>query len=154
MNIYEAIKKRKSVRSFQDKEVEQGKLDRIMEAVRLAPSASNRQEWRFIIVKEKEMRQKQNKQYVVRFKNDSDGDINFNDLIKGEISIHSNTIDDFGMTKAFENVKKEWGELFKPKNVKVADGQPITNLNEKPKKSVREMTSAERLALALELSKK
>jgi len=58
MNVYEAIKKRKSVRNYLDKEVEEEKLNRIMQAVRLAPSASNRQEWRFVIVKDKTMRKK------------------------------------------------------------------------------------------------
>ncbi len=58
MEVMEAIKKRRSVRGYQPKEVEQEKLDRILEAARLAPSASNRQEWRFVIVKDKTTRQK------------------------------------------------------------------------------------------------
>ena len=51
MDVMEAIKKRYSVRSYQDRAVETEKLDSILEAARLAPSASNRQEWRFIVVK-------------------------------------------------------------------------------------------------------
>lgn len=52
MNVFEAIQARYSVRSYQDKPVEQEKLDRILEAARLAPSAANRQEWRFVVVRD------------------------------------------------------------------------------------------------------
>lgn len=58
MNIAKAIQSRYSVRSYQDKAVEDQKLDAILEAGRMAPSASNRQEWRFIIVKDKHTREK------------------------------------------------------------------------------------------------
>lgn len=58
MDIFEAIKKRRSVRSYLDKPIEEEKLNAILEAGRLAPSASNRQEWRFIIVKDREVRKK------------------------------------------------------------------------------------------------
>ncbi len=56
--MYEAIEARKSVRSFLDKPVEEGKLQRILEAARLAPSARNLQEWRFIVVREPETRRR------------------------------------------------------------------------------------------------
>ena len=58
MDVMEAIKKRYSVRSYQDQAVEKEKLDSILEAARLAPSASNRQEWRFIVVRDKDIRQR------------------------------------------------------------------------------------------------
>lgn len=58
MELMEAIRKRYSVRKYQDKPVEEGKLEGILEAARLAPSASNRQEWRFIIVKDAGRRRK------------------------------------------------------------------------------------------------
>ena len=57
MNVYEAIEKRRSVRAYKKQPVEQEKLDRILEAARLAPSASNRQEWRFVVVRNAELRQ-------------------------------------------------------------------------------------------------
>ena len=57
MDVMEAIKKRYSVRSYQDHAVETDKLESILEAARLAPSASNRQEWRFIVVRDKNIRQ-------------------------------------------------------------------------------------------------
>ena len=52
MTTMEAIEQRFSVRSYLDREVEPDKLQRVMEAARLAPSASNRQEWRFVIVRD------------------------------------------------------------------------------------------------------
>lgn len=58
MDVYEAIRTRKSVRAFLDKEVPDETLNRVLEAARLAPSASNRQEWRFIIVRDAGMREK------------------------------------------------------------------------------------------------
>lgn len=54
----EAIKKRYSVRSYQDRAVETEKLESILEAARLAPSASNRQEWRFVVVRDRNIRQR------------------------------------------------------------------------------------------------
>ena len=58
MEVMEAIKTRRSIRSYQDKMIEDDKLHLILEAGRLAPSASNRQEWKFVVVKEKEARRK------------------------------------------------------------------------------------------------
>jgi len=58
MDVYQAIAARKSVRSFIDKEVPDETLFRILEAARLAPSARNFQEWRFIVVRDPTMRQK------------------------------------------------------------------------------------------------
>jgi nitroreductase len=57
MEILEAIRKRRSIRTYQNKEVEPAKLNRVLEAARLAPSASNRQEWRFVVVQIKNTRE-------------------------------------------------------------------------------------------------
>lgn len=51
MNLLELISSRRSVRQFMPKDVEQEKLDYMMECVRLAPSAVNFQPWKFLIVK-------------------------------------------------------------------------------------------------------
>ena len=56
MTVRQAIRARRSVRAYQDKPIEQEKLDRILEAARLAPSASNRQEWRFVVVRDPDKR--------------------------------------------------------------------------------------------------
>jgi nitroreductase len=50
MEVYEAIRARHSVRSYRDRAVEPAKLARVLEAARLAPSARNEQEWRFVVV--------------------------------------------------------------------------------------------------------
>ena len=56
--ILEVIKARYSVRSYLDKPVEKGKLERVIEAARLAPSAKNLQEWRLVVVTDKETRKR------------------------------------------------------------------------------------------------
>ncbi|MEM1559231.1 MAG: nitroreductase family protein [Candidatus Bathyarchaeia archaeon] len=50
MEVFEAIRTRRSIRTYEDKPVEEDKLLRILEAARLAPSAGNRQPWKFIII--------------------------------------------------------------------------------------------------------
>jgi nitroreductase len=50
MTVEEAIRTRKSVRQYLDKPVEKEKIKALLEAARLAPSASNRQEGRFVVV--------------------------------------------------------------------------------------------------------
>ncbi|NLM37888.1 MAG: nitroreductase [Firmicutes bacterium] len=52
MHVMEAIKERRSIRRFQDRPVEEKTLGQLLEAVRLAPSARNRQEWRFVVIKD------------------------------------------------------------------------------------------------------
>ncbi len=52
MDVYEAIRGRFSVRAYQDRPVEDEKLNRVLEAGRIAPSARNRQPWKFIVVRE------------------------------------------------------------------------------------------------------
>ena len=56
--ILEAIKKRQSVRSYKDKEIPEEILQKILEAGRLAPSANNKQHWKFIVVKDEDLRKK------------------------------------------------------------------------------------------------
>lgn len=56
MNLFEAIAKRRSVRAYQDKPVERAKLESVFNAVRMAPSARNAQEWRFVLVTDAETR--------------------------------------------------------------------------------------------------
>jgi nitroreductase len=58
MAVLDAIRKRYSCRSYQDKSIEQDKLDCILEAARLAPSARNTQDWRFVVVTDKAIKSK------------------------------------------------------------------------------------------------
>jgi nitroreductase len=50
MEFSELIRKRYSVRAYKSDPVEEDKLQQILEAVRLAPTASNRQPFQFIII--------------------------------------------------------------------------------------------------------
>lgn len=56
MNIYEVIEKRRSVRAYRDDPVSEESLKKILEAGRLAPSAHNAQEYKFVVVKDKKKR--------------------------------------------------------------------------------------------------
>ena len=58
MDVIDAIKARRSIRAYQDRSVEDEKLRAVLEAGRLAPSAGNFQDWKFIIVRDKEKRQR------------------------------------------------------------------------------------------------
>ncbi|PIR72344.1 MAG: nitroreductase [Candidatus Nealsonbacteria bacterium CG10_big_fil_rev_8_21_14_0_10_36_24] len=54
MNIYEVIEKRRSVRTYKEDPVPEESLKKILEAGRLAPSAHNAQDYKFIVVKDAE----------------------------------------------------------------------------------------------------
>ena len=58
MEVMEAIKKRRSIRAYEEREIPEEKLRSVLEAARLAPSANNRQNWKFIVVKDKGTREK------------------------------------------------------------------------------------------------
>jgi len=58
MNVMESIRNRRSIRSYERRPVEEEKLAAVLEAGRLAPSASNRQEWRYVVVRDPETRAK------------------------------------------------------------------------------------------------
>lgn len=53
--VFKVIKKRRSVRKYENRPVEKEKIIKIVEAARLAPSAANGQPWRFIAVTDKEL---------------------------------------------------------------------------------------------------
>lgn len=50
MDVMEAIRRRRSIREFADRPIPPEVLERVTEALRLAPSACNYQPWRFVIV--------------------------------------------------------------------------------------------------------
>ena len=56
MDVFDAIRNRRSIRSYLDRPVEREKIMQVIEAGRLAPSANNRQEWRFVVVQDRECR--------------------------------------------------------------------------------------------------
>jgi len=53
LSVSEAIKQRRSIRSFRNDSVSDHDILAMLEAARLAPSGSNRQPWRFIVVTDK-----------------------------------------------------------------------------------------------------
>lgn len=55
MDFLQLVKTRESIRNYDpERPVEQEKLDRILEAGRLAPSAANRQPWKFYLISKPE----------------------------------------------------------------------------------------------------
>jgi nitroreductase len=52
METWDAIRARRDVRSYEDRPIASEHLDRILEAGRRSPSASNRQKWDFVLVTE------------------------------------------------------------------------------------------------------
>ncbi len=58
MDFYEVVNRRKSVREFQSRPVEEEKLFRVLEAGLKAPSNNHLRQWEFILVKDPEQRKK------------------------------------------------------------------------------------------------
>lgn len=58
MDYYEVIRKRRSIRAYENRDVEEDKLKRILEAARIAPSAGNIQPWCFVVIRKDEVKQK------------------------------------------------------------------------------------------------
>jgi nitroreductase len=56
MALLDVFQKRKSVRGYKDDPIPEDMLMRVMEAARLAPSGKNFQPWKFIIVRDADMR--------------------------------------------------------------------------------------------------
>ena len=54
MDFYEVIRTRRSVRKFRADAIPEDVLQRVLDAARIAQSGSNRQPWRYIIIKDKE----------------------------------------------------------------------------------------------------
>jgi nitroreductase len=56
MDVAKAIRDRRSVRSYENKDIPQEVLQKVIEAARLAPSANNRQPWKFVVVRDEAKR--------------------------------------------------------------------------------------------------
>ena len=63
MDIYEIMKKRRSIRSYKSEPVEEEKLRRILEAAMSAPSAANRQPIYFVVIKDEKTKRQLKKAY-------------------------------------------------------------------------------------------
>lgn len=55
LDFFEVVRNRRSIRKYKEKSVEKEKLERILEAARLAPSAMNRQPYQIFLVTNKEI---------------------------------------------------------------------------------------------------
>jgi nitroreductase len=55
MDLFDAIRDRKSIRRFKQAPVPEEAIRRILDAGRLAPSANNTQPWSFLIIREREI---------------------------------------------------------------------------------------------------
>ncbi len=58
MSVLQVIKKRRSVRRYKEDLIPEEALLRVVEAARLAPSGKNLQPWKFIIVRDKVLKEK------------------------------------------------------------------------------------------------
>ncbi len=58
MDVSEAIKKRRSIRKFKPDSIPEEKISLLLESARLAPSGTNTQPWRFIVVKDDDTKKK------------------------------------------------------------------------------------------------
>jgi len=56
LDVYEAIKRRRSIRKFKKESISQEQIEKLIEVARFAPSGSNVQPWRFIIIKDKNLK--------------------------------------------------------------------------------------------------
>lgn len=56
MQVFDAIRYRRSVRKYNSQPIPDDVMDRMLESMRLAPSACNYQPWRFIVVQNEEIR--------------------------------------------------------------------------------------------------
>jgi len=57
MDVKDAIRERRSVRSYKPEKIPEGDLTAILQAARLAPSARNRQSWKFVITRDEKLRE-------------------------------------------------------------------------------------------------
>jgi nitroreductase len=58
MDVFEAIRGRRSIRKFTDESVNEEDLKKILESATLAPSAGNLQPWEFVVVKDQAIKNK------------------------------------------------------------------------------------------------
>ncbi len=58
MKVEDAIKIRRSIRKYQDKDVPDNLINKLIESARLAPSSHNAQPWKFFIIKDEKSKEK------------------------------------------------------------------------------------------------
>ncbi len=68
MDLFKAIKGRRTIRRYVDKIVEKDKIERIIDAANWAPSACNRQAWKFVVIDNHELRDKLVKNGIIHLR--------------------------------------------------------------------------------------
>jgi len=58
MDVYDAIRQRRSVRKYEDRDIPDNVLKRVLEAGILAPTGRNNQEWKFVVVRDPDTRKR------------------------------------------------------------------------------------------------
>ena len=58
MDVFDALARRRSIRKYVALPVPEDKLQKVLQAAQAAPSASNRQEYKFIVVRDQETRER------------------------------------------------------------------------------------------------
>lgn len=58
MDVFEAIKKRRSIRAFTPEDVSKEEIEKLLDAARYAPSAGNIQPWEFIVIRDFKIKRK------------------------------------------------------------------------------------------------
>lgn len=58
MDIFEALRTRRSIRKYTDEPITDGDLQELLEMAMLAPSAKNEQPWQFVVVRDGDQRAK------------------------------------------------------------------------------------------------
>jgi len=58
MDTFDAIKTRRSIKSFQDHEMSKDEINKLLEAAILSPTSYNIQNWRFVIVTKQDLKDK------------------------------------------------------------------------------------------------
>ena len=56
MGVFDTIKDRRTIRAYKGEIIPKEKLEKLLEAARLAPSAANRQNWKFIVVENEKIK--------------------------------------------------------------------------------------------------
>lgn len=56
MDVYQAILDRQSIRTYDDKDVENEKLEKVAQAFRMAPSARNLQDRKLLVIKDQKQK--------------------------------------------------------------------------------------------------
>ncbi len=85
-DLLELLRRRRSVRRFKAAPVDRAVLERVLEAARLAPSAHNRQPWRFVVVQDEARRARLAEAMAARLRADRLADGAAPDEVEADVS--------------------------------------------------------------------